>query len=66
MTSKTKAQPQVEQEAALYRIMVEMNRDSAALVFTRQDQAQMEFNRLKAAGVYCGAWITRLELNGSK
>ena len=68
MTSKTK-EPKVEQvveETALHRIMVEMKHDSAVLVFTRKDQAQMEYNRLKAAGVYCGAWITRLEFNGAK
>jgi hypothetical protein len=46
--------------------MVEMKTDSAVLVFTRKDQAQQEYNRLKTAGVYCGAWITRLDFNGSK
>jgi hypothetical protein len=68
MTSKTK-EPKVEQvveETALHRIMVEMKHDSAVLVFTRKDQAQMEYNRIKAAGIYCGAWITRLEFNGAK
>lgn len=69
MTSKTKERveaPAVEQETALHRIMVEMKNDSAVLVFTRKDQAQMEYNRLKAAGIYCGAWITRIDFNGSK
>lgn len=70
MTSKTKTPTIVDTptsvEPALHRIMIEMKNDSAALVFTRADQAQMEYNRLKAAGIYCGAWITRLEFNGSK
>lgn len=68
MTSKTKAPPvAVElEEPQLHRILVEMKTDSAALVFTRKDQAQQEYNRLKAAGIYCGAWITRLEFNGAK
>jgi hypothetical protein len=68
MTSKIKERveaPAVE-ETALHRIMVEMKTDSAVLVFTRKDQAQMEYNRLKATGVYCGAWITRIEFNGAK
>jgi hypothetical protein len=68
MTSKTKERveaPAVE-ETALHRIMVEMKHDSAVLVFTRKDQAQMEYNRIKAAGIYCGAWITRLDFNGAK
>ena len=68
MTSKTK-EPKVEsvvEETALHRIMIEMKNDSAVLVFTRKDQAQMEYNRLKATGIYCGAWITRLDFNGAK
>jgi hypothetical protein len=67
MTSKTKERPESTlEETALHRIMIEMKTDSAVLVFTRKDQAQMEYNRIKAAGVYCGAWITRLDFNGSK
>ena len=67
MTSKTKEKEQpIVEETALHRIMIEMKNDSAVLVFTRKDQAQMEYNRLKASGIYCGAWITRLDFNGAK
>lgn len=56
---KTKPEPQ-----GSYRVRVEIGPyERAVLDFTARDMAQQEYNRLRAAGVYCGRWITRIEFN---
>lgn len=54
MTTKTK-------HLKTTKIVIHMKNESAVLDFTSKDQAQMEYNRIKSAGIYCSAWITDIE-----
>lgn len=46
----------------IYNVLVEVkNQPFARLGFTDRSTAQHEFNRIKASGVYGGAWITKIE-----
>jgi hypothetical protein len=47
-----------------YAITVELgNSRWAELIFSEREMAQMEYNRIKGQGIYCGAWIQTIELN---
>ena len=55
---KEKAKPQPS-----YRVVVNFGQhDRAVLDFTNKTHAQMECNRIRAAGTYCGAWVHEISL----
>ena len=50
-----------------YRVVVYFGQhDRALLDFTNKAHAQMECNRIRAAGVYCGAWVHEISLNATE
>ena len=50
-----------------YRVVINLGRhDRAVLDFTNKTHAQMECNRIRAAGTYCGAWVHEISLNATE
>jgi len=46
----------------IYNVIVEVRGEQfARLGFTNKTIAQNEYNRIKASGIYGGAWITKIE-----
>jgi hypothetical protein len=46
-----------------YQVRVEFSKGRwAELNFSEKVHAQMEFNRIRAAGIYCESWITNATL----
>lgn len=59
MTKKNKQEPQ-----GTYRVIVEVGQHTRAILdFTDKDMATMEYNRIRAAGTYCGRWVHKIELH---
>jgi len=59
-----KAKPKTEPS---YRVVINLGKhDRAVLDFTNKTHAQMECNRIRAAGVYCGAWVHEISLNATE
>lgn len=58
--SKTRSEPS-------WRIVINLGKhDRAVLDFTNKVHAQMECNRIRAAGTYCGAWVQNIELHATE
>jgi hypothetical protein len=58
--AKTKTEPS-------YRVVINLGKhDRAVLDFTNKTHAQMECNRIRAAGTYCGAWVVGIELHATE
>ena len=48
--------------AKTYIIRIELSADQwSELHFSSKEMAAAEFQRLRAAGIYCGHWITKIE-----
>ena len=52
-----------EPTGTVYQVRVSMSNGRwATLQFSEKAWAQNEYNRIKAAGIYCDSWITACEL----
>jgi len=50
-------------EVKSYVVKINLNGGRwAELEFSGRDMARDEFNRIKAAGIYCGAWVDSMAL----
>jgi hypothetical protein len=54
-------------EPKVYQVAVNLGKDRwAELNFSERDMATAEYNRIKGQSIYCGVWITEIQLKEIK